>query len=407
MTQSENAWVRAIRQEAQAKAQEWISIRRHLHQHPELSGQETLTTQFLKKQLCELDLHVNVVGDGRGLTADLVTDPTFADRPKLAIRGDIDALPIQDEKAVAYRSCVDGVMHACGHDVHATVVIATMQLLSTLQRSGQLPWPVAVRALLQPAEETAEGAMYMIHHHALRDVEAVLALHVDPTRQVGAIGLREGAFTASCDQLDIRFEGQGGHGARPHLTRDPIDACTRWVQSAYRRLSRVINAHETVVLSIGMMQAGHSPNVIPNSATLMGTMRSLSVEGRRACLEMLHDVGEAVAHETGCKVRLSLGTSAPAVINAGPLISLLHDAAIEVLDPAAVEWIEEPSMGSEDFSYYLEHVPGAMFRLGVAGQQVGNAPLHTANFDIDEHAIGCAATLFAAAIVNYFHPDRK
>ena len=400
------AWVGALHREAKQLNESWIAMRRHLHQHPELSGQETLTTQYLKAALCDLNLHVSVAGEGRGVTADLVSDPSLADRPKLAIRGDIDALPIQDEKAVGYCSTVEGVMHACGHDVHATAVVAAMQLLVALHRSGELPWPIAVRAILQPAEEISEGALHMIHHHALRDVEAILALHVDPTRQVGAIGLREGFFTASCDLLEICFRGKGGHGARPHLANDPIDACSRWIQSAYRCLSRVINAHETVVLSVGMVQAGHSPNVIPNTAKAFGTLRSLSAEGRRAALEMLEDVGEAVKCETGCKVELKLGTSAPPVVNAVPLIRLLHDSVLQVLDPASIEWIAEPSMGSEDFSYYLEHVPGAMFRLGVAGQQVGSAPLHTATFDIDEHAIAHAAKLFATAIINHFDPDR-
>lgn len=404
---TQSTWVRALHREADQLNENWIAMRRHLHQHPELSGQETLTTQYLKAALCDLDLHVNVAGEGRGLTAELVSESSIADRPRLAIRGDIDALPIDDEKSVSYCSTVEGVMHACGHDVHATVVVAAMQLLVSLHRSGELPWPIAVRAILQPAEEISEGALHMIHHHALRDVEAVLALHVDPTRQVGAIGLRKGVFTASCDSLEIHFEGKGGHGARPHLANDPIDACTLWIQSAFRLLSRVINAHETVVMSIGMVQAGHSANVIPNSAKAFGTLRSLSAEGRRAALEMLEDVGESVKCQTGCKVELKLGTSAPAVINSAGLIELLHDSVLQVLDPASIEWIPEPSMGSEDFSYYLEHVPGAMFRLGVAGQQVGSAPLHTANFDIDEHAIAHAAKLFATAIINHFDPDRQ
>lgn len=399
-------WVKAIDDSANELVDGWIALRRHLHQHPELSGRETLTTQYLKTLLSELQLPIRVAGEGRGLTADLVTDKSLADHPRIAIRGDIDALPIHDEKSVPYRSTVNGVMHACGHDVHATVMIAAMQLLSHLRSSGQLPWPIAVRAILQPAEETAEGATHMIHHHAVANVGAILALHVDPTRQVGCIGLKEHVLTAACDMVHVSFHGQGGHAARPHLTKDPIDACTRWIQSAYRRVPRAINAHETIVLSVGLIQAGHSANVIPDTAEISGTLRSLNVDARRQALEVLEDICEATSRETGCDVRMKLGGSAPAVINDPALTKLLHDSAIQVLDPAAIDWIDEPSMGSEDFSFYLEHAPGAMFRLGVAGDQVGGAPLHTGNFDIDEHAIAHAAKLFAAAVINYFDPDR-
>lgn len=407
LTADPSNWVKAIDESAKELGDGWIALRRHFHQHPELSGKETLTTQYLKAILAELDLPIRIADDGRGLTADLVSDISLADHPRIAIRGDIDALPIRDEKSVSYRSTVDGVMHACGHDVHATVIVAAMQLLARLRISGGLPWPIAVRAILQPSEETAEGALHMIHHHALADVEAILALHVDPTRRVGCVGLKEHVLTAACDMIEVKFVGAGGHAARPHLTKDPIDACTRWVQSAYRRVHRAINAHETVVLSIGMIEAGHSANVIPDTAKITGTLRSLSVDARRRALEVLEDVGEATARETGCEVRLRLGTSAPAVMNNPSLTRLLHDSAIQVLDPASVDWIDQPSMGSEDFSYYLDHVPGAMFRLGVAGEQVGGAPLHTGNFDIDEHAIGHAAKLFATAVINYFDPDRS
>ncbi|MCO8125202.1 amidohydrolase [Stieleria sp. TO1_6] len=402
---TEPPWVAAIDQAAEELNGGWIAMRRHLHQHPELSNQETLTTSFLRTQLSELDLPIRLAGEGRGLTADLITDLKLADRPRIAIRGDIDALPITDEKSVPYCSTVDGVMHACGHDVHATVVVGTMQLLARLRRLGQLPWPIAVRAILQPSEETAQGARYMIHHHALADVDAILALHVDPTRQVGCVGLRQGALTAGCDLLEVCFHGKGGHAARPHLTKDPIDACTRWVQSAYRRIYRAIDPHQTVVFSVGKIQAGHSANVIPDTAKLFGTLRTLNTDARRLALEILDDLGDAISRETGCEVKLTLGMSAPAVINDTSLTELLHRSAVQVLDPAAVDWIEVPSMGSEDFSFYLEHVPGAMFRLGVAGDQVGAAPLHTALFDVDEHAIALAVKLFAASVINHFQPD--
>ncbi|KAA5546905.1 amidohydrolase [Roseiconus nitratireducens] len=397
----------AIDQIAKELDPQWLAMRRHLHKYPELSGHESLTTQYLKSRLAELELPIRVAGEGRGLTADLITDPSLADGRRIAIRGDIDALPIQDEKAAAYRSTVPGVMHACGHDVHATIIVATMQLLSEMRARATLPWPIGLRGILQPSEETAQGARHMIHHHALAGVDAIIALHVDPTRQVGCIGLREGLMTAACDLFEVEFNGRGGHGARPHLADDPIDACTRWVQSAYRRVPRAVDPHTTVVLSVGKLAAGQSANVIPDSARLSGTLRSLSIEARRKALETLEDVCEAIARETNCRVDLSLGLTAPAVRNDVDLTRMLWATAAQILDPAAVERIDVPSMGSEDFSYYLEHVPGVMFRLGVAGEQVGGAPLHTSLFDVDERAIGHAARLLAASVITYFHPNHS
>ncbi|MEO1615732.1 MAG: M20/M25/M40 family metallo-hydrolase, partial [Planctomycetota bacterium] len=161
------SWLQPLNETAKRFGDDWIELRRYLHQHPELSGSEIQTTLTLKKHLVDLGLPTHVCEDGRGLTADLVTDPSLAETPKLAIRGDIDALPIADEKSVPYRSRVSGVMHACGHDVHATAVLGAMQLLTEMHRNGSLPCPIATRAILQPAEETCEGASHMIHHHAL------------------------------------------------------------------------------------------------------------------------------------------------------------------------------------------------------------------------------------------------
>lgn len=382
-------------------------MRRHLHQNPELSGVEHLTTEYLAAELGKLDLPIHVAGEGRGLTADLITSPSVATGPRLAIRGDIDALPISDTKTVDYRSQREGVMHACGHDVHSSIVVGAMQVLTAMQRSRQLPWPIAVRSILQPSEEHATGARHMIHHHALRDVTAILAVHVDPTRNVGCIGLRSGPLCAAADMVHVDFTGRGGHGARPHLTDDPVDACTHWVQSAYRRVARSANPHETVVFSIGEIEAGHSPNVIPDSARLRGTLRSLDIESRRVALETLEDVCEAIRRETGCKVALKLDVSCPAVINDPALIQLLSDSVVQTLSAGAIEPINEPSMGSEDFSCYLEHVPGAMFRLGVAGDQVGRSPLHTSTFDVDERAIAIGVKVFVAAVINFFDPETE
>ncbi len=398
-------WLTALGGYADQLEPQWIELRRHLHRNPELSGAEHMTTEYLAAELGKLQLPIHVAGEGRGVTADLITSATIATGPRIAIRGDIDALPISDAKTVDYKSQCDGVMHACGHDVHATIILGAMQVLAAMHRHRQLPWPVAVRAILQPSEEHATGARHMIHHHALRDIDAILALHVDPTRHIGCIGLRNGVLCAAADMIEVHFTGRGGHGARPHLTDDPIDACTHWVQAAYRRVARSVNPHETVVFSVGELIAGHSPNVIPDTAHLRGSLRSLDKESRSVALETLEDVCEAIGRETNCKVEMIMGVPAPAVINDPAMVTLLDRAVAISLSAGAVEWIDWPSMGSEDFSCYLEHVPGAMFRLGVAGDQVGTAPLHTSTFDIDERALAIGVKVFVASVINFFDPD--
>ncbi|MEM9587285.1 MAG: amidohydrolase [Planctomycetota bacterium] len=385
-------------------------MRRHLHRHPELSGQEYHTTRYLSGFVERLGLRPHLSGDQRGLIADFDTYTGVSSRDRvpgkrLALRGDIDALPIHDAKQVDYRSLNEGVMHACGHDVHPTVVCGALQLLMAMHESNDLPWPVSVRGILQPAEEIAIGARHMIDHDAIEGVHAIIALHVDPSRPVGRIGLRAGLLTAACDMIHVDFQGRGGHGARPHLCDDPIDACTLWVQSAFRTISRVVSAAETVVLSIGQLTAGHSANVIPDHASLSGSLRSLDAQSRQIALDALRSVGNSVREQTGCQVEMRLGVSAPAVINDGRMIRVLSDSAVEVISSTAPDPIAEPSMGSEDFSYYLQQVPGAMVRLGVAGPTVGTEPLHTTCFDVDEGCLAVGVKLFAAAVINEFDPE--
>ena len=399
-------WIETLLGRAAALQPELVAFRRHLHRHPELSGHEQQTTEYIAGELRQHELPVHFAEQRCGLTCDLIWPGTAADLPLVALRGDIDALPITDAKAVDYRSSCDGVMHACGHDAHAAVIYGALRIVSDLASQRQLPWPVAVRGIFQPAEETATGAKQMIRQHALRNVQSILALHVDPTRSVGSVGLRYGTLTAAADMFRVVCKGRGGHGARPHLTADPIDAATRWVQSAYRRVTRAIDAHQTVVISVGRLEAGHSANVIPDTALLEGTLRTLGAAARARALEILEDLCEAVGRETGCQVELTLGMSAPAVVNHDDAVGLLQAAVIRCLGAGAIERIDQPSMGSEDFSYYLEQVPGAMMRLGVAGEQVGRAPLHTPLFDLDERALSIGASVLATAAILSFSTDR-
>ena len=244
--------------------------------HPELSFQEYETSKFIKSILKKwrIPFQENIANTG----IVVLLKGKNSEKKCVGLRADFDALPIKEENDVDYCSKNDGVMHACGHDVHATIVLGAMQILAAMQAECELPWPVSVRAILQPAEELAVGARHMIHHHALRGVDTILALHVDPTRLVGCVGLRSGILTAACDAIHVRVQGKGGHGARPHMTNDPIDAVTHWVQSAFRRIGRTADPHETVVFSVGQIEGGHGANVIPDTASLAGSLRSVDQE---------------------------------------------------------------------------------------------------------------------------------
>src|SRR5215213_3341459 len=216
--------------------------------------------------------------DGCGVIAD---NPSPNGAARVAIRGDIDALRIHDEKQVPYRSQREGIMHACGHDAHAAIVTHTAATLRRLELEGKAPWPLHWRAILQPAEETATGARAMMAAGALENVRSIYALHVDPSRRAGEIGLRTGAFTAHCDAIHITIRGRGGHGARPHESRDPIAAAAQLISTLYQFVPRANDSLDAVVLSFGQVSGGRNPNVIPEVVELGGTLRTLDADVRR------------------------------------------------------------------------------------------------------------------------------
>ena len=238
-------------------------MRRYLHAHPEPSGEETRTTAYIADQLSSLDVEYRTGPDGRGLVVDFPREG--ADRI-IAFRADIDALRLQDEKTVSYRSRENNLMHACGHDAHTAMAFGAVKALSKLKDA--LPKGYTWRCIFQPAEESATGAREMIAWDALRNVECIIALHVDPVLDAGQIGYRSGSLTACCEEFDILVEGRGGHGARPHTTIDPILAATQIVQSVYTMLPRSSDARDPLVVSFGVIQGGINPNVIPESVCL-------------------------------------------------------------------------------------------------------------------------------------------
>ncbi|MBO8186815.1 amidohydrolase [Streptomyces spirodelae] len=395
---------------------ELIAFRRDLHMHPELGNQEFRTTTAIKTRLERAGLRPRVLAMGTGLICDIHPEagagegageqgaapeapgPGEGAAPPamLALRADIDALPIPDTKEVPYRSTVPDRAHACGHDVHTTVVLGAGLVLAELARAGVLPRPV--RLLFQPAEEVLPGgAADAVDCGVLDGVGSILAVHCDPRVDVGRIGLRAGPITSACDRLEVVLSGAGGHTARPHLTTDLVTAAAKLVTEAPALLARRADARSGLSLTWGRIESGHAPNVIPQRAELSGTLRCLDLPTWREAPDLVHAAIDELATLHRAKCELTYVRGVPPVVNEPSATALLREAMAARSGAASVETTEQ-SLGGEDFSWYLEHVPGAMARLGV--RPVGDRrsrDLHQGDFDADETAITTGVELFTAA----------
>jgi amidohydrolase len=396
-----DSWQLNLDRMVDVHAPELVAVRRHLHAHPELSGEEYQTSQYLLKLLQDEGFDCRIPPEGRGLIVDVAA--TGAE--KIILRADIDALGIQDAKDVPYRSCHDGVMHACGHDAHSAMLLGAVLALRDLQDAGQLPWPTHVRGLFQPAEETASGARELMAAGALEGVQAILGVHVDPAISFGTIGLRNGISTANCDELRIVLSGPGGHAARPHETADPIAAAAGLLTTIYSTIPRVTDSRDAIVITFGQIAGGKNSNVIPETVHLQGTLRTLDIGVRRRTKEKLRKICLGVAEATGVGIALDIGAEIDSVCCDDAMTDVLRRAACDLLGPEKVHEILRASMGSEDFSVYLKQIPGAMFRLGCTSSGKEGIPLHSACFDIEEEAIAVGAKMLARGAVIWSEPS--
>ncbi|GHE13076.1 amidohydrolase [Streptomyces alanosinicus] len=377
---------------------ELVAFRRDLHMHPELGNQEFRTTAAIKERLERAGLRPRVLAKGTGLVCDIgLTEGRRPPVPLLALRADIDALPIPDTKTdCSYRSTVPDRAHACGHDVHTTVVLGTGLVLADLHAKGLLPRPV--RLLFQPAEEVLPGgALDAIEDGVLKGVGRILAVHCDPRVDAGKIGLRHGAITSACDRLEVALDGPGGHTARPHLTTDLVTAVARVAVDVPAVIGRRVDARAGLVLTWGRIESGHAPNVIPQHAELSGTVRCLDLEAWREAPDVVHAAIDEVASLHRAKSEITYVRGVPPVVNDKESTELLRRAMAARRGRDSVESTEQ-SLGGEDYSWYLEHVPGAMARLGVRkpGERTVR-DLHQGDFDADEHAIKVGVEMFTAA----------
>jgi len=355
-----------------------VDWRRCLHAHPELARQELHSTALVSRVLLAAGLEPRTLRGGTGLTCDV----GFGERC-VALRADLDALPLTEDTGLPFASTVDGVMHACGHDAHTAMLLGAGLALA----SAQTTLPGRVRLIFQPAEEDQPGgALDVVAHSALEGVERIFALHCDPRLEVGRIGTRVGPMTSACDMLRLRLTGPGGHTSRPHLTADLVQALGLVITQLPLLLSRQVDPRSGTVLVWGAVQAGEAANAIPQHGLLRGTLRTADhatwaeLEGR------VRTLVEAVLAPTGVAYTLDHLRVVPPVVNEETSAQMLADAAETVLGPHASSSTEQSS-GGEDFAWYLEHVPGAMARLGVWSGEGPMRDIHQPTFDLDERAL--------------------
>jgi amidohydrolase len=369
---------------------ELVDFRRDLHAHPEIGYHEHRTTRRIKLRLEAAGLRPIILPKGTGLLVDIGsgTDPV------VGLRADLDALPISDEKDVPYRSTVPGACHACGHDVHTTVLLGTGLVLARMAAAGALPG--RVRLIFQPAEEVPCGATDVLAAGGIASVDRVFALHCDPRLDVGKIGTRVGPITAACDKITVRVTGPGGHTARPHLTADLVFALGKIITELPAALSRRVDPRSSLSLVWGRVQAGAAANAIPDDGIVEGTVRCLDDEAWHQAPDLLKALIDSVAAAYGVVADLSYVRNVPPTVNEAISTAMVEAAADRVLGPDAV--VPAPqSLGGEDFAWYLESIPGALTRLGTRKPGSGDDfDIHQPAFDVDERAIGIGVRLMVA-----------
>ena len=381
-----------LKAEVKAAQQELLAIRRHLHAHPELSGNEHQTAALVAGELRKLGWRVQE-GVGRtGVLAEL--GPSGG--PVVALRVDMDALPVEERTGLPYASLNQGLMHACGHDIHTTVGLGVARILAPLaEELGG-----TVRLLFQPAEDTAQGAAWMVADGAMQGVDALFGVHVFPSLSVGTIGVRSGSLTAAAGELEVEVLGEGGHGARPHQSTDAIWIAARVVSGLQEAISRRLDALHPVVVSFGRIEGGKAFNVIADHVRLLGTVRCLDLELHSQLPGWIEETVQAICKGYGGEARVRYRCISPPVHNDPELTQLLADEAVELLGRPQVEWLEQPSLGAEDFAELQRDTPSTMFRLGVAGPK-GCTPLHSNTFAADEAAVGVGVEVLSASLLRW------
>ncbi|MDR3711853.1 MAG: M20 family metallopeptidase [Puia sp.] len=370
---------------------ELISIRHHLHENPELSYQEFETSRFVRDRLAGWKIPFQVMATTGVVGLIKGKNP---DTRILALRADMDALPIKEENEVPYKSKKDGLMHACGHDVHTTVLLGAARILEELKDQ----WEGTVKLIFQPGEEkNPGGASLLIRDGVLENPkpQAILGLHVHPGLEVGKLSFRGGMVMASADEIYITIKGKGGHAAAPHSTVDTILVASQLIVALQQIISRNRNPLSPSVLSITSFQGGSTTNVIPSEVKLMGTFRAMDEQWRFKAHDLIRKLATELVHSMGAEIDLHIDVGYPVVYNNEALNTIAKSAAADFLGVGNVGETEI-RLGAEDFGYYTRQIPGCFYRLGVMNTEKGiTSGVHTPTFNIDESAIGIGAGMMA------------
>ncbi len=379
----------------------WIDVRRRLHRHPEPSGKEFETSELIRAHLAQHNIQAQIADRGVGVIAEFPIGKDPDSGPVVALRADIDALRMFDRKTTEYASVIDGCAHACGHDVHTTVMLAASEVFAKLNPLHESTIPSArIRLIFQAAEESCQGAQWMVDDNAMDNVSAILGIHVDPLLPADRIGICYGALTAQVDEILISLQGQGGHAARPHDTTDPIAAAATLISILYQQLPRATDTREPSVFTIGQIHGGTAPNVIPDHVELNGTLRCIDPDVREDLIRTIRHTCMHFADMTGNTIAIEFRNPLGSVRNAESVAGAFETATRDALGDEAVVLLTKPSMGGEDFAVYLDHAPGAQIRLGCAG--AADWPLlHSPIFDVDEKVIAVGARVVTRAVLKY------
>jgi len=364
-----------------------VAIRRDLHRHPELSWKEQRTAGKVCQVLDEMGIGYSSGVAGTGVVAQI---PGRREGPCIALRADLDALPIQEETELPFASEVPGVMHACGHDGHTSMLLG-----AAMQLSRGEPPILPVRLVFQPGEESGKGAKRMIEEGVLEEVAVIFGGHLDRHYPAGSVVVTDGAVNASSDRFAIRISGQGAHAARPHESVDAVVVGSLLVIALQTIVSREVNPAHPSVVSVGRFDAGTAANVISGRAVLEGSIRAQDPEVREALHQSILRIAESVAQLHDARVEVEIVPGTAPVINAPETAALAREAAIRAVGEEKVLKLATANMGAEDFSYYLQQVPGCYVRYGAQRPGLEGFPAHSSRFDFDEAALAAGATYLA------------
>lgn len=382
----------ALRAPVQAMAP-WLSeVRRDFHMHPELGGQENRTSAKIQQYLREMGVECSPLA---GSTAVVGLIRGGHDGPTVAIRADMDALPIQEQNDVPYRSTCSGVMHACGHDAHTAILLGTAKLFAAVR--AQLPG--SLKLLFQPAEETTGGAENMVRAGCMKnpDVDYCIGLHVMAGIPVGQVEMKYGAMNGASDTAEIIVRGKKAHGAYPDLGTDAVAIAAQVVTALQTLVSRNVSPLDSAVLTVGSIHGGIQGNIIADEVKMLAAVRTINPATRKLMRERITAVAQGVSRAMGGDAEVVIHSGYKALINSDPVVNVALAAARELVGPQNVHLRDKPSLGVEDFSYFLDAAPGAFYHLGCANPEKGiTSAGHTATFDIDESCLPLGVLLHAA-----------